>query len=46
VDFGANLIPIGKIIDSREQGVRHNVKRVRLRVRQLLLRYSNISPNK
>jgi len=46
VDFAANLIPIGvQILESRGEGVRRNVKRVRPHVRQPQLRYNNISPN-
>jgi len=36
---------LGKILESRGEGVRHYAKRVRRYVRQSLLRHSNINPN-
>jgi|GEM_PF-6782614 hypothetical protein len=42
---GTEFISMGKIIESRGEAVRHNVKRVRRYVRQPQLRHSNINPN-
>jgi hypothetical protein len=43
--LGKTLYLFGKIVESRREGVRHNIKCVIQYVRQIKLRHSNISPN-